>query len=344
MNKKDILNILQNCLLPDTCNNSQLLETHISWIILTDHFAFKIKKPVKLPFLDFSTPGKRKYFCYREVELNKRLEPEMYIDVITLKRPQNEENGAGNVPEQDYAVQMKRMDGEKQMYNMFQQNQVNLQHLTQLAHKIAGFHKNTKRIKNAFNTARFQDNFADLEKSIKGEKVKDIRESHGGIVNKCIAQSQNYLNDQRDLFNERIISGFQRDCHGDLNVTNIFLYDEPVIFDCIEFTDDFRFIDILDEIATLVVDLDFFGNKGMGEYFYQKYLKIMDMEETGDLAKLFAYYKSYRANVRAKVTLINLQNSSEDQNDEKFNDAKKYIELMESYTRRFYEESMTPPV
>lgn len=336
MNKNDIEKIKEKCLLPDTCTECRLKETHISWVLLADHYAFKIKRPVKLAFLDFSTPEKRKFFCEKEIELNRRLAPEMYLDVVPVNQ-YNQIVNNDDVDEddvKDYAVKMKKMDNSKEMDKMLLNNKINETHLDKIAQKISSFHQNAKKVKNAFDTNGFQKEFSAIGNILDHEQHDPLRNEMGNLVKKCIQKSNDYLNDQRSYFNERIIKGFQRDCHGDLNATNIFVYDEPVIFDCIEFTNDFRFIDILNEIAFLCVDLDFWGKEGMSDHFYKKYLELMNLQENKENKKLFAFYKAYRANIRAKVTLLNLE-KRQSHDEEKVKDIKKYLSLMNQYCQQF---------
>ncbi|MFW6222111.1 MAG: hypothetical protein ACOC3T_00720, partial [Bacteroidota bacterium] len=153
-----------------------------------------------------------------------------------------------------------------------------------------------------------------------------------GKVKKAVEKSTTYLNTNRSLMNERIISGFQRDCHGDFNAHNIFLYEDPVIFDCIEFSKDLRHIDLLNEIAFLCVDLDFYDRQDLSGLFYNQYLEFMELDQGADEDRLFNYYKSYRANIRATVTILHEKNKTEHERKKiTLNDIKKYLLLMDSY-------------
>ncbi len=337
MDKEQILKIQNECLFPDTCHqHSTLYETHISWVVLTDQYAFKVKRPVKLSFVDFSTLEKRKYFCHQEVDLNRRLAPEMYLDVYPITRKMIQDNSNSDDEDQneiiDYAVQMRRMDNDKQMDKMLQENQVSDEHISALARKIADFHKNTRIVKNAFNTARFQKEYADIELEL-AEINQRLGQSWGEKVSNCIRQAYDFLNDHRSYCNDRILNDFQRDCHGDLNASNILLYKDPVIFDCIEFSEDYRIIDVLNDIAFLCVDLDFHGRNDLSEELYQQYLEIFGIKEDELSKQLFAFYKSYRANIRAKVSLINIVENP--QHDQNVKPVKQYIELMDAYCHDF---------
>jgi aminoglycoside phosphotransferase family enzyme len=316
--------------LPGNFENSELVETHISWIILADDFAYKIKRPLKFSFLDFSTLEKKKHFCDEELKLNRRMEPEMYLDVLPITSDLKIKEGEQSAEIIDYALKMKRMDDSTEMDKMLAKNKVTSTHIDKLAKKIAGFHKNARVIRNAFRTLEFHEKFANISNQYEFISEKLGKESKQK-VSMCIENSYKYLNNIRNFSNERTISGFQRDCHGDLNATNIFLYDDPVIFDCIEFSNDLRQIDVLNDIAFLCVDLDFYGREDLSELFYKKYKEFFELTENDDEMKLFRYYKSYRANVRAKVTLLNVQKQNDSGSSDKLNDAKKYIDMMAGY-------------
>jgi uncharacterized protein len=156
-----------------------------------------------------------------------------------------------------------------------EKNEVSESQLAKLARKIARFHKDAKVIKNAFDTLGFQQEYADIL-SVSDIIINELGKEWNTKVEQCIARSKNYLNSMRSYNNERIINGFQRDCHGDLNASNIFLYDDPVIFDCIEFNDKFRYIDVLNEIAFLCVDLDFYAGKNLMIVFIKVTFKLLE--------------------------------------------------------------------
>lgn len=335
MDKKQAEYLMNHCTVFDTCNEPEMIETHISWILLTDNFAFKIKRPVKFSFLDFSTAAKRKFYCNQEVKLNRRLAPEMYLDVVPVTRQMLGEGvGEKESPEVDYMVRMKRMDGNLQMDKMLERGEVTADHIDILAGKIARFHKKVRALKNAFATLKFQERYADLQ-SVSNFLAKEEGGEWENKVNTCVGKSYEYLNSIRNLSNHRVISGFQRNCHGDLNASNIFLYDDPVIYDCIEFNSDYRRIDVLNDIAFLCVDLEFAGRLDLSERFYRKYLAFYETKEDPQTNRLFNYYKSYRAGIRAKVTLINLQNSEDEHQNRRLEDVKKYILMMEEYLKDF---------
>lgn len=335
MDRKQAEYLVDKCTLPDSCSSPELIETHISWVLITDNYAFKIKRPVKLSFLDFSTPAKRKFYCNQEVKLNLRLAPEMYLDVLPVTPAMlGEDAGKEEMPEVDSMVRMNRMNNNLQMDKMLKRNEVTPVHIDNLAVKIARFHKKVKVLKNAFATLKFHERYADLS-AVSSFLSGKAGSEWEGKIDDSVAKSFNYLNSIRNLSNHRVITGFQRNCHGDLNASNIFLYDDPVVYDCIEFNSDYRRIDILNEIAFLCVDLEFAGKDDLSDRFYRKYLSEFGDTEDSQTKKLFLYYKSYRANIRAKVTLLSLMDQPGDHPDEALEDAKKYILMMENYLKDF---------
>ncbi|MFW5687703.1 MAG: hypothetical protein ACOCXV_02140 [Bacteroidota bacterium] len=334
MNKDQILKMKEECRFPDSCYNSDFYETHISWIVVTDQYAFKVKRPVEFSFLDFSSLKKRKLYCDQELRLNRRLAPDMYLGVVPITQSLSTETPDNDDEIIDYAVQMKRMDNDREMHKVLEKNQVSEKQLEKLAEKIAQFHKDTQVVKNAFNTAGLIEEITALSDVINSDTQSQLLSAElKRIVTHCVEKSKKYLNDNRSYLNDRILNDFQRDCHGDLNATNIFLYDDPVIFDCIEFNDDFRYIDILNEIAFLCVDLDFYGNKEMSDFFVKSYSKAFGLKPKDMPEPLFNFYKCYRANIRAKVTLLSLGEHPQDEKKQK--DAQGYIQLMQEYTEAF---------
>jgi len=250
MTKEQINKLLFNGKFPENSTQRELIETHISWVLVCDQFVYKIKKPVHYSFLDFSTPGQRKHFCQREIELNKRLTDRVYIDV----QPVGEDGdtyriGNPEVKIIDYAVKMHKLDRKKQMDVLLSQDKVSGHDMQQLAKKIASFHANATVIfkKDFLN---IQEKFNDLEKEMEflGEQLS--RKS-SDCIKQAIEISDAFLKKHTTLLASRQSAGFSRDCHGDLHSRNIFLLPDPVPFDCIEFNDDLRQIDVLNEIAFL---------------------------------------------------------------------------------------------
>ena len=310
-----------------------MIETHISWVFICDQFVYKIKKPIQYSFLDFSSLEKRKYFCHREIELNKRLTDEIYLDVQPVRSiPDRYFIGGKNGEIIDYAVRMKKMDPQKQMDVLLMNNKVTGAHIQNLAERIAIFHKKTDII--------FQKDILDVQKKFDdlGEESDYLSEQLNAnsktIINNALATSYAFVQKNKALLDSRLKAGFFRDCHGDLHSRNIFLLPYPQPFDCIEFNDDFRQIDVLNEIAFLCMDLDAFGREDLSDLFLTSYNRLFPSMKTEDDRKLFVYYKSYRSNIRAKVNSLRARNANDDaQRIAALKEADKYLHLMDVYMK-----------
>ena len=331
MTKEQINTLLAPGKFPGSCGSPELVETHISWVFLCDQFVYKIKKPIRYSFLDFSTIEKRKYYCEREIELNRRLTDDVYLDVQTLREKQgNIFIGEADRAVIDYAVRMRKLDGDKQMDRLLLQNKVTETDIQNLAEKIASFHANTKIIydKDIFDIHK---KFIDL--GGEREYLRDqLNPKSSGIISHAIEISGKFHDAHKTLLTNRFKVGFYRDCHGDLHSRNIFLLPAPQPFDCIEFNDDYRQIDVLNEVAFLCMDLDAFERKDLSALFLARYNSLFPSIKTEEDRKLFIYYKSYRANIRAKVNSLRARDAK---NDAERNlilaEVNKYLLLMQRY-------------
>jgi hypothetical protein len=333
MTIEQINKLLLNGKFPDTTGQRELIETHISWVIVCDQFVYKIKKPVYYSFLDFSTLELRKLFCQREIELNKRLTDHVYIDVQPVVEWQDSYIIGGNEGTKiDYAVKMHKLDRNKQMDILLLQQKVTGHNMQQLAEKIAFFHKKAAIIYKK-DILDIQEKFNDLEGEsafLGGQLGKKCSDS----IKLAIEISDAFMEKNKELLHARLKAGFFRDCHGDLHSRNIFLLPEPVPFDCIEFNDDFRQIDVLNEVAFLCMDLDAFGRQDLSALFIDYYNNFFPAMKTKEDRSLFIYYKSYRANIRAKVNSLRAKSAAEeDEKTKAISAAEKYLALMESYMR-----------
>jgi len=283
--------------------DTELLETHISWVILSGEDVYKIKKPISLHFLDFSTVEKRKFYCEREVLLNRRLTAGIYLDVVPVSGKSGSffiGHQAGDVI--DHAVHMRRMDEGRRMDTLLRMGEVTFSEIDKLAAKIAVFHERTDVIREK-DVRDIPDKFADLgteEEFLRTSLLMDDRSS----ISRAISISDKFSKRHYSRVKERIAGGFTRDCHGDLHTGNIFLLDTPQPFDCIEFSDDLRQTDVLNEVAFLCMDLDSFGREDLSQRFLRTYLDIFPALETPEDEQLFIYYKCYRANIRAKINSL----------------------------------------
>lgn len=282
----------------------ELLETHISWVILTGPFAYKIKKPVNLGFLDFSSLEKRRHFCEEELRLNRRLAPHIYLAVVPLRGSVQEPHFSDHGELIDYAVKMRQFPQTAQLDRLLQEGALQTEYLDAIADVIARFHLQVAASAPDDDYGGLAqvwqpvaENFAQIRER---ETAPNILKQLDDLFAWSLAQFERL---QPDL-QQRKQSGFVRECHGDLHLRNIAWFeDKPVIFDCIEFNPQLRWIDVISDLAFLFMDLI---DRGQQEWAY----RLLDryLMRTGDYAGLavLPFYVVYRAMVRAKVDRIRL--------------------------------------
>jgi len=307
-------------------------ETHISWVILTRRFAFKIKKPLKLSFLDFSTIELRKGKCERELLLNRRFS-DIYLSVspIYLVGGKWIIGGDHRTAVVDYCVVMRRMAVSKRLDNLLRKDTVKVKAMEALASQVAFFHNKAERIFIPFDIEKTRNTFKDIHTIVEvasNNSKNQVRE----IIKRSIDWSDTFLEKSRDRMQQRIDHGLRRDVHGDLHSANIFLYTKPVLFDCIEFNDEFRQIDVLYEIAFLCMDLERFHHKRLAETFLNEYKKHFAAFQEREDDFIFMYFKCLRANIRAKVhALQGKQSKSKAEASFQISAMRRYLVLMNEY-------------
>lgn len=276
-------------------------ETHISWVVLTRNYAFKIKKPVKLSFLDFSTLELRRQFCEKEVILNRRF-TDIYLSALPVSRLNDQWyiGESDNYRTVDYCVVMRRMAVAKRLDNVLQKGGVTARNASALALEVASFHSKAERIFTPFDLEAARNTFNDI-RSIADFASHNLDADFGQLITHAIGWSDLFLEKHQDRIRQRISHGLKRDVHGDLHCGNIFLYRIPVLFDCIEFNDTYRQIDVLYELAFLCMDLERYGQKSLAEIFLAEYGKHFPAFQEREDDQLFTYFKSLRAGIRAKV-------------------------------------------
>ncbi|MFC1821925.1 phosphotransferase [Thermodesulfobacteriota bacterium] len=290
--------------LPDKTQNVSVVQTHISTVFVADAFVYKVKKAVNFGFLDFSTLEKRAHYCRQEVALNKRLSEDVYLGVLPITYDGKIHRlGGGQGEVVDYAVKMRRLPEEKLMKSMFEKGKLKSEDLHNIARVIAEFHQKALRspeIEKYGEPEAFKintdENFEQTTKYINATIEKEDFD--------LLRQWTNHFFDQnKALFYQRIEDGKVRDCHGDLHMEHICLLDPIAIIDCIEFNDRFRYMDMLGDIAFLLMDLEFREAKELSEGLWQVYAELTG---SGDMEALLNFYKVYRAYVRGKVMSFQL--------------------------------------
>ncbi|ADE12385.1 bifunctional aminoglycoside phosphotransferase/ATP-binding protein [Sideroxydans lithotrophicus] len=279
----------------------QLIETHISWVLLAGDYAYKIKKAVDLGFLDYTELGARRFYCDEEIRLNRRTAPGIYLDMVPIGgSPDDPDFGAR--PAIEYAVRMRRFASASLMDELLQRDRILPHHIDSLAAVIARFHAalpvadpaSTFGSAATVDTAVMQ-NYTQLRLLLKGSADREA-------ISALEAASQAEFAECKEIFEQRRAQGFVRECHGDLHLGNIVLIgDEPVPFDCIEFNPALRWIDVMDELAFSVMDL---LHRDHDEFAWR--LLNACLEVSGDYGGIavLRFYLAYRATVRAKVSAI----------------------------------------
>lgn len=309
-------------------SSPKLIETHISWIILLADEAYKIKKPVNFGFVDFSTLGKRLRYCKEEIRLNRRTAPGIYQDVVPVSGSPD-----SPIPEDDsspieYMVKMHRFPSESLMLDRVREQNVSPELINCLAHNIARFHLQivpADTEPEPYGSAEqtwipVQENFNQLRQSLNSTDLLNR-------VDAVERWSISAFSRLKPLISRRKKEGYVRECHGDLHLGNIFIENEkPVLFDCIEFNPELRWIDTVSDIAFTLMDMDRY-ERGYSHQLLNEYLEL-----TGDYTglALITFYKTYRAMVRAKVSALRSTQSAENQAVHLV-ECSEYLALAENY-------------
>jgi len=287
---------------PHPVERVELIETHISWLLLTGRYAYKLKKPVSLGFLDFSTLDRRRHFCEEELRLNRRLAPELYLDVVPITGRADAPQIDGSGEPIEWAVRMRQFDQADLLDRRIAAGTLGAETVDALADRVAAFHASASSAPvdspwadPAAALAPALDNFAAIERVLapihRDPRLAELRAwtlaTHARL---------------RPLLAARAKAGRVRECHGDLHLGNIALVDgRPTVFDCIEFAAGLRWIDVMSECAFLWMDCAARGHPGSGHRFINRWLEASG--DYGGVATL-AFFAVYRAMVRAKVDAL----------------------------------------
>jgi aminoglycoside phosphotransferase family enzyme/predicted kinase len=325
---------------PHRCDSVTLVETHISWVLLAGEYAYKIKKPVNFSFVDFSTLERRARFCQEEIRLNRRLAPELYLDRVEITGTPTDPHwgppvGRGQGPAMEYAVRMRRFADDQLLLKVLAQGGLKTSHVERLAIDVAAFHRgcSVATADSPFGSPEWirgpvDENFQHF-REVLDILPPDVRAAAEELRSWTVAE----FAAQRETFVRRKAGGCIRECHGDMHLGNMILDNDRItVFDCVEFNDHFRWIDLLSEVAFLVMDLFDRRQPPLAHRFLSTYL-----EETGDYTGVgtLRYYLVYRALVRAKVAAIRFAQESPDSPDRphQADECGSYIRLAGMYSR-----------
>lgn len=331
----DILKQLHNPkVYPFPTESVKLIQTHISWLFLTDTHVFKIKKPVSFGFLDFSTQELRRYYCNEELRLNRRLCPDMYIKVIALRKTSNGVSFIGKGSIIDHAVMMMRLPSDGMLDVLVDNDNISSDAVVLIANRISKFHSEaaTSPQISTFGTTdkinfNWQENFKQTEKLDNSILPQQLRYNIKSYI-------EAFISSHHALFAERITNGYIRECDGDIHLGNICLTKSTAyIFDCIEFNERFRYSDTAADLAFLLMDFDYHGRSDLADLAQASYIKASGDEK---LAELATFYKVYRAFVRGKVESLQLLDSdiSAEDHIKAKSRAIKYFRLAQGYCLR----------
>jgi len=285
---------------PEKTGPIEFRETHISRIYFTDRHVYKVKKPVDLGFLNFTTLDRRRFYCHEEVRLNRRFCPGTYLGVVDIRRSGQEIRIDGKGTILDYAVYMERLPEDRMLNRLLEQNRTELSgEMNRLALRLAQLHRESpirRRNGGTSNLEVVRLNWRENFDQTAGAVGKTLSKE---CFDLCMSYVERFLDTRSNLFLQREEKGFVRDGHGDLHVDHICLTDPIRIYDCIEFNRRFRVADIAADLAFLLMDLDLRGRQDLSTTLLSTYLARL--EDRQGFLILLPFYKLYRAYVRGKV-------------------------------------------
>ena len=329
--------LLESRAYPHKPQKIELVQTQMSLILLTGDYVYKVKKPVNLGYLDYTTLEKRHFFCHQELELNRRLCPDAYLAVVPItmslrgaKRRRNLLHIEGKGEPVEYAVKMKQLPRDRMMDVLLPRGQVTQEMVATVAEKLMSFHRRAEANQEiaAFGSLdvirhNCDENFTQTERyigtSVTAREYQRVRD-----------YSDSFIVNNASLFDKRVEEGRIRDCHGDLHAAHVCFTDDICVYDCIEFNDRFRYADVASEIAFLAMDLDRYRQAGLARHLVNVYVGMTHDEE---LMRLIDFYKCYRAYVRGKVESFKLDDPyiPEAEKSKVLTAARTYFKLAESY-------------
>jgi len=310
-----------------------VIETHISYVLLAGAFAYKIKKAVRFDFLDFTTLAQRRFFCHEELRLNRRLAPEIYLDVVPISGTMDAPVFGGDGVAIEYAVKMRQFDQAGLLSRVIERDELTSAVIEAMAREVAAFHTKAPHASAELQYAQSshvrqlaRDNFTQMRSA--------AHDAHDGSD---LARLHEWTESEgarlADAFDRRRQDGFVRECHGDLHLGNIALIDGRItLFDCLEFNPSMRWSDVMSDVAFLVMDLRDRNRPDLAARFLSAYL-----EETSDYEGLtvLPFYVVYRALVRAKVASMRLaQPASPDERTAALVQYRTYLDLAIHETQR----------
>ncbi len=309
----------------------RVIETHISQVLLTGDYAYKIKKPMDFGFLNFSTLERRKQFCEEELRLNSRLASELYLDVLPITGSPEQPRIGGEGEPFEYAIRMRQFDQDQLFDKRQERGDLTPELLSSVARQAAQFHDSLPPVADDKPLGTPEAVYAAMQENF--DQIRPLLDDKALLaqLDALEAWTRTTFERHRDLIANRRADGLVRECHGDLHLANITVFhDQVTVFDCIEFNEPFRFIDVINDLAFLLMDLESRKESVMANLVLNTYL-----EHRGDFEglALLPLYKAYRAMVRAKIALFTMGNPSlsESEREELMQRYRDYAQLAEDY-------------
>ncbi|MBX9787423.1 MAG: AAA family ATPase [Pirellulales bacterium] len=318
----------------------ELHETHISWVFVTDRVAYKLKKPVRFDFVDFSTPERRRQACQAEVRLNRRLTADLYLGVLPVFETTAGEfrigaldegevakaKDAGGSGPVDWLVWMRRLPLERALDRLIEQGQVTEPDIARLAERLVQFYQGAAPL-----DVGVDEYCRTIEQHVRANRAELLNPAHGlpaTVVRRSHGAQLRWLATHGRMLAERVAGGRVVEGHGDLRPEHICLGEPIQIFDCLEFSAEYRRLDMVDELAFLAMECDALGAEWIGRQILDTYATA-----TGDKppADLVSFYKSYRAAVRAKVAALRTHQLADTEARAARDTAARYLALADRY-------------
>lgn len=314
----------------------QCIETHISYVLFDRGCAYKIKKAVRFPFLDFTTLAAREFYCREELRLNRRLAPSIYLGVVpivgTLDAPVLDPGETSGGPALEYAVKMREFDQEQLLSRVIARDELTTVRVDELAAEVAAFHERTGRTIGGTSYGEPAGILGDARENFAAMEAADIDTADRAELQRLSAWTEREATRRTPAFVARKADGFVRECHGDLHLGNIAIVDGAVtLFDCIEFNPSMRWIDVMSDVAFLAMDLRDRNRPDLAARVLNTYLT-----KTGDYEGLavLPFYTVYRALVRAKIACLRIAQTAGDARAALTAEFRAYVDLARRETMR----------
>jgi len=307
----------------------ELIETHISWVFLTDNRAYKLKKPVSYEFVDFSTLKARREACEAEVRLNRRLARDVYLGVLPISDHGDSFRLGDDSQPIDYVVHMRRLPADRCLDALLEGRRERLPSLTGLVEKLTAFYRQLPPLRIGGHQYRH-----DIEHHVRANRADLLHSADDAqrvLTKRLHAAQLSLLLTRPELFDRRVATGRIVEGHGDLRTEHVYLLPEPVIIDCLEFSAELRRLDVLDELCFFAMECAAAGHHDVGRQVLDSCLESLGDEPPGELV---AFYQSYRATVRAKVNRLRALQLALDARERARCAADRYLEIADERARQ----------